>query len=113
MLQGALNAVMQYRDYYDSVYSTSDAAAISAIYGGSMLVYLLCCCFWLVIALVISYLVYKDAQKNNVDNPMLWAIVTFFLGLIGVVIYLLVARNNAKPASSAPVMEAKEDKPAK
>jgi preprotein translocase subunit Sss1 len=38
----------------------------------------------------LAYWVYRDANRRNMDNAVLWAVITFFLGLIGLVIYILV-----------------------
>jgi uncharacterized BrkB/YihY/UPF0761 family membrane protein len=53
---------------------------------GGLLVSLLFFLVWVALA----YWVYKDANKRNMDNAILWAAITFLLGLIGLVIYLLV-----------------------
>jgi hypothetical protein len=37
----------------------------------------------------ISYWVYKDANERNMNSPALWGLLTFFAGLIGVVLYLV------------------------
>ncbi len=77
---------------YDTYSYTNDTAS-AGFFGGLMLIY--CVCFIAGFALlgVVSYLVYKDAKKNNVDNPILWALLTFFLGLLGVLLYLFVGKN--------------------
>ena len=53
---------------------------------GGLLVSLLFFLVWVALA----YWVYKDANKRNMDNAILWAAITFLLGLIGLVIYLIV-----------------------
>lgn len=53
---------------------------------GGLLVSLLFFVVWVALA----YWVYKDANKRNMDNAVLWAAITFLLGLIGLVIYLIV-----------------------
>ena len=53
---------------------------------GGLLVSLLFFVVWVALA----YWVYKDANKRNMDNAVLWAAITFLLGLIGLVIYLVV-----------------------
>lgn len=47
----------------------------------------------LVIAAVwigISYWVYKDAKKRNMDNAAIWGIATFVIGIFGLILYILV-----------------------
>ncbi len=41
--------------------------------------------------------VYNDATRNNVDNAALWVLLVFFLGVLGLLIYLLAGRNNRTP----------------
>ena len=53
---------------------------------GGLLVSLLVFLVWVALA----YWVYQDANKRNMDNAVLWAAITFLLGLIGLVIYLVV-----------------------
>jgi uncharacterized membrane protein YidH (DUF202 family) len=38
----------------------------------------------------LAYWVYRDASRRNMDNAALWGLVTFVLGIFGIVIYLLV-----------------------
>jgi len=38
----------------------------------------------------LAYWVYRDANRRNMDNAALWGLVTFVLGIFGIVIYLLV-----------------------
>ena len=47
----------------------------------------------LAIAIGLTYFVYTDAKKRGMDNPALWAVLTFFTGLIGLIIYLLVRKK--------------------
>ena len=47
---------------------------------------------WLIglaIGLALTYYVYTDAKKRGMDNAPLWAILTFFTGLIGLILYLI------------------------
>ncbi len=78
-----------------TTYSAGDAAAggLFATFG----IALYCCiaCVPLVILVALAYYVYKDAQKNNVENAALWAVLTFFTGLIGLLIYFLAIRPDA------------------
>lgn len=43
---------------------------------------------WVMVALWAK----NDAQRRNIDNPALWAIVVFFAGIVGLIIYLVVIR---------------------
>jgi hypothetical protein len=83
--------------YYDSTYySASDAAAASVFGLGGLGIWLVCvCCVPLVLGGILAYVVYTDAKKNNVDNPALWAVLTFFFNLLGILIYFLAIRPDA------------------
>lgn len=51
---------------------------------------------WLGIGFVLAYFVYKDAKRSRKRGmtPIMWAIIVFLTGLIGLVVYLLM--KNAK-----------------
>ena len=83
------------QSYYSDYYSAYDSPASTA---GVLGFGLLWCCFAiipLVIGLVLAYVVYKDAQKNKVENPILWGIITFFFNIIGLLIYFLAIKPEA------------------
>ena len=77
-----------------------------------------CFCYLIgfVIEVALTWWVYNDAKKRGNPNAVLWAVVTFFLGLIGLLIYILVGRNQgtmmggppppALPAPSLPAVPA-------
>ncbi len=50
----------------------------------------ICWAVLIIIWIVLAIWVYKDAKKRNMDNPVLWLIITLLLGLIGLIIYLVV-----------------------
>ena len=111
LLLGGVPALAQTDDYYDygdpsttldDYYTTSvqdDAAAAGAL-GFSMVVWVGICCFGLLIAGGFAYWVYSDAKKNNVENGVLWAVLTFFFGLIPLLIYFLAIKKNATGGST-------------
>ena len=54
------------------------------------------CICWVVIMLIafavpvgLAYFVYSDAQKNGVENGILWALITFITWPIGLLVYFL------------------------
>lgn len=47
---------------------------------------------WFIIWLVVAYFIYKDANARGM-NGVLWAIIVFFLGIIGLIIYVLVRKE--------------------
>ncbi len=98
---------------YDYTYSNAaDAAAATTFLGGT---FLLACCpliIYVVFDLVIAYIVYSDAKKNKVENGVLWAVITFFFSLIGLLVYFLAIRPEAMKKHSGmatPMPETKKE----
>jgi len=98
-LAAAAPVAAQY--YYDDYtpYASSAAAGVVGV------TWLIVCCSILLglgIAFALAYIVYRDAKKNNVENPALWGLLTFFLGLIGLIIYFVAIKPDAvKKAQTA------------
>ena len=79
-------ATAQYDDYDWTYEDSAEAAGIMALFGGIM-------CFvvigiW-VVWLVLAIWVYKDAEKRG-KSGILWFLIVFFLGIIGLIIWLVV-----------------------
>src|SRR3989304_7258857 len=53
-------------------------------------------CIPLVIIIILVFWVYQDATKRGVQSPAVWALLTAFLPLIGILVYLLYGRNQGK-----------------
>jgi len=58
-------------------------------------------------AIVIPFWVYNDAEQNSSHSALLWALVAFFGGLLGVLLYLIIGRdrtggNGGRGAGSGP-----------
>lgn len=58
--------------------------------------------FFIVFALIaialpitIGYLIYKDAVKHNIENPMLWAIISG-ITWIGIILYFVINKRDNK-----------------
>ncbi|MCS7317379.1 MAG: hypothetical protein NZZ41_03540 [Candidatus Dojkabacteria bacterium] len=62
----------------------------------AMIFYTCCCCILLIPWLYICYWVYVDSKKLNVENSILWVLLTLFTGIVGLLIYLLAIRPEAK-----------------
>jgi formate-dependent nitrite reductase membrane component NrfD len=77
--------------YYDSTATAADATA--GVIG--LAIWACICCVGLIVPLGLAYWVYKDAEKNKVENPILWAVLTFFFTLVGLLVYLLAIRPEA------------------
>jgi len=97
MLVTVINSLGRLLNYsYD--YSTGYDLAATSFWGVSSLISIIVCCVVLIVLIFwifITYWVYKDATKRNVENPILWALLTFFLSWIGLIIYFLVGRNQS------------------
>ncbi|PSP49013.1 hypothetical protein BRC75_05030 [Halobacteriales archaeon QH_7_69_31] len=57
--------------------------------GGVLFIWLI----FILIALALTYWVYRDAQKNSQHSPFLWALVVFLAPLLGLVLYFLLGRK--------------------
>ncbi|GAA0677521.1 PLDc N-terminal domain-containing protein [Natronoarchaeum mannanilyticum] len=44
-------------------------------------------------AIVIPFWVYNDAEQNSSHSALLWALVAFFGGILGLLLYLLIGRD--------------------
>jgi len=105
-LDDAYNA---YADYAEA----STVAATGIASWGIASIALACCSVVVGLAIMIgmTYWVYKDAKKNRVENEILWAAITFFTGIIGLLIYVLAIRPEAvKKMGGAKPEPAKEEK---
>lgn len=82
-----------------------DPNAFSGFFAATWIgVFVIICITW-AIWLAVAVWIYKDAKKHNVENPALWAFIVFFIGVIGLLIYLLAAR---KTKSTLDPVEQKE-----
>lgn len=87
-------AAQSYR--YD--YAVDDIAAAGTL-GVGYLIFICCaviCGF--AVNFLVAYFVYTDAKKLNIDSALLWAVVSFFFTVIGLLIYLLAIRPDAQRA---------------
>ena len=63
------------------------------LFAGALMM-LLCPAIWFIIGILICIWVYRDAQSRGMSG-LLWALVTFFLSIIGLIIYLVVRKPRA------------------
>lgn len=47
----------------------------------------------LVVAIAIPLWVYSDARRNSPHSPVLWALVAFFGGIVGLLLYFILGRD--------------------
>ncbi len=57
---------------------------------------IICIVIWIVIWLVIALWAYKDAKSRGDEHAVIWFLVVFFLGIIGLIIYLVIGRKEKK-----------------
>jgi hypothetical protein len=77
---------------------TGDDGAIAA---GFTLFWCFCLILWLVIIVGSCWWIYNDAQKRGLPNGLLWAVLNFFFFPIGLLLYLILGRNQT-PTGGAP-----------
>ncbi len=77
--------------------STSAAASSMGLAGAGISLVIWCCValVFLLVPIVLAIIVYKDAMKNNVENAVLWALLTFFFNIVGLLVYYLAIRPEA------------------
>jgi apolipoprotein N-acyltransferase len=75
---------------------SADAAAAVAAAATAATLSLVCFAFWFVVNIIILIWVYRDAKAHGA-NPVLWALIVFFTGVIGLILYLLLGRKSAVP----------------
>lgn len=94
---------------YDYGYDDIDALAGAGFLGGFGIIWVCVCCIALIVPLVCAFVVYRDAEKNNVENGILWAVLSFLFPLIGLLIYFLAIKPEAmKKNGTASTPEKKE-----
>jgi uncharacterized membrane protein len=76
--------------------SAAAAAGLAACGMGMLLIPLI----FLAINIALMIWVGKDAKARGMDNHVLWMVLTFFLGILGWIIYLLVRPKTPIPPST-------------
>jgi hypothetical protein len=79
---------------------TDNGGSGAGLFGG--LFGCICGLIGLAIEVFILYWVYTDAKKRGNPNAILWVVVTFFLGLIGLILYVLIGRNQGTTMGGPP-----------
>lgn len=72
------------------VLAQTDADVAGGLFAGGFS--LLCCGLWFVINIIILVWVYRDAEARQA-NGLLWALIVFFAGIVGLLLYFAVGRN--------------------
>lgn len=95
LLTNVVTFAQSYRYDFDEFDYAADAAAGSAFFGGLTIFYICLCCISLIVPIVCAVIVYKDANKNSIENAVIWALVSFFFPIIGILIYFLAIKPDA------------------
>ncbi len=67
------------------------------LYGmGILAIYLACIFVWIIIWIIVAWWAYKDAKSRCMDSPIVWFLVVLLLGLIGLIIYLIVRKDQCQ-----------------
>lgn len=80
---------------------TVDPTTASQIAGALGIGSFIVVCIAIILIIVMTIWVYKDAKKRNA-NVALWTILTFLLGIVGLIIYLLAGRKSGGQSSNQP-----------
>ena len=80
---------------YTDTYTMDDAGGAVALGGAVIIFYLIGCCISLSIPIICAVVVYRDAKKNNVENAILWVLLSFFFSIIGLLVYFLAIKPEA------------------
>lgn len=64
---------------------------------GIVFLYGLCIAVWLIIWILAGWWAYNDAKSKCMDSPVIWFLVVFLLGIIGLIIYLVIRKDNCQP----------------
>jgi heme/copper-type cytochrome/quinol oxidase subunit 2 len=83
----------------ESTLSPEEAALATSIIGGSFAVICAIIVVTLIINIIILIWVYRDAQARN-GNGAIWALLVFFTGVVGLIVYVLLGRNNTNPVTN-------------
>ncbi len=62
-----------------------------------------CGIVWFIIWLLIALWAYKDAKKKCMDNPIIWFLIVWFLNIIGLIIYIVIRKDQCQPQQMAQV----------
>ena len=52
---------------------------------------------WLVLWIGILYWVWIDAEENSTHSSVMWVVIVFFAGLIGLILYVIFGRDDTGP----------------
>ncbi|WP_267642501.1 PLDc N-terminal domain-containing protein [Haloarchaeobius amylolyticus] len=68
---------------------------------GEALFVLFALAMFVLFAIVLPIWTYNDAQRNSSHSGLLWALVVFFGGIIGILLYFIIGRDQTGPGGAA------------
>ncbi len=74
-------------------YDESELGTMALVAGAASLA---CGIIWFVVWLLVALWAYKDAKKKCDDHPIIWFLVVFLLGLLGLIIYLVIRKDKCQ-----------------
>ncbi len=64
---------------------------------GALIGYLICGVIWIIVWILVAWWAYKDAKSKCMDSPIIWFLVVLLLGIIGIIIYLIIRKDQCQP----------------
>ena len=58
-------------------------------------------CASVIVVIVLTIWVFRDAKSKNVQSPWLWTLLTLFFPVVGIILYLVIGRKKISPTSLA------------
>ncbi len=62
---------------------------------------MVCAVVFFIIWLLLAIWAYKDAKKRCMSSPIIWFLVVFFLGIIGLIIYVVIRKDECQKQQAA------------
>jgi len=81
----------------DNSYTEPDVGIMAM----ASLAYIACGVIWLVVWLLLAFWAYKDAKAKCMDTPIIWFLVVFLLGIIGIIIYIIIRKDKCQESQGA------------
>ena len=79
-------------------YEEPDFGTLALVAGTASLA---CTIGWFVVWLLIAIWAYSNAKKKCNEHPIIWFLVVFFLGIIGLIIYVIVVKDECQKKQMA------------
>ena len=87
---------------------TTDTGSVEAVF---FIGYCLCLLIIFAVHFFIVYWVYNDARKRGNPNAVLWSVLTFFSNPLGLILYLILGRDQGTAGGAPPAGPANPSAP--